>query len=207
MPLKARAVLSELLCLFFLCVAVLGERAHHGQLAFHFWFWEERWRLGLHVLLCGEWLPPSSALSGDQVDENVLPFPAGAAPVLFTARSLTLCFVFREGAIDRLVNIYKNVVHKTGVRVFPFPWKMPGSLPPKGLYFNSALLWPAGLPHWEWVCEPAAGPDDHAGCWGSWRQHFQKEERRRCNFFVLVLTFLEFGFNHLLLARDTPLRE
>lgn len=135
MPFKPCAVFSELLFLVCLCVcvAVFGERAHDGQLAFHFWFWKECWRLGLHVLLCGEWLPPSSAISGDQVHENVFSFPARTAPVLLTGKSLTLWFVFREGAIDRLVNIYKNVVHKTGVRVLPLPLKMPGCVLQSGL--------------------------------------------------------------------------
>lgn len=191
-----------------MCLAVLGERAHHGQLAFHFRFWKECWWLGLHVLLCGEWLPPSPAISGDQVDENLCSFPARTAPVLFPTRSLTLCFVFREGAIDRLVNIYKNVVHKTGVRVFSFSFKNIWVFATKQACFSAlVILWPAGLPDWKWVCEPAAGPDDHAGCWRSWRQHFQKEERWRCNVFVVVLTFLKLGFHHLLLTRDSLLRE
>lgn len=125
---------SELL--FLVYVAVLGEGTHHCQLAFHFWFWKECWRLGLYVLLCGEWLPPSSTISGDQVDGNLFSFPTRTAPVLFTTRSFTLWFVFREGAIDRLVNIYKNVVHKTGVRVFPFPLKISVSLPQNGLAFQ-----------------------------------------------------------------------
>lgn len=70
----------------------------------------------------------------------LFPFPARAAPVLVTARSLTLCFVFREGAIDRLVNIYKNVVHKTGVRVFPFSFQNLLVFATKGACFSTLLF-------------------------------------------------------------------
>lgn len=51
-------------------------------------------------------------------------FPASIPTVVFTEKNLMLLFVFREGAIDRLVNIYKNVVHKTGVIFFTFSFKI-----------------------------------------------------------------------------------
>lgn len=46
-------------------------------------------------------------------------FPSSTPAVVLNERSHAfVCFLSREGAIDRLVNIYKNVVHKTGVIFF-----------------------------------------------------------------------------------------
>jgi len=58
--------------------------------------------------------------------------------VVLNSKNLVLLFVFREGAIDRLVNIYKNVVHKTGVRFFfSFFFKKIWVFATKvGLFFN-----------------------------------------------------------------------
>lgn len=86
-------------------------RAHHGQPAFSLWLWEECRRLGLHVLLCWKWLSSTSSIFRNQVCEMET---KSAAVGAFTSETLLL-FPNREGAIDRLVSIYKDVVHKTGV--------------------------------------------------------------------------------------------
>lgn len=122
-------------------------------------------------------------------------FPSSTPAVVLNERSHAfVCFLSREGAIDRLVNIYKNVVHKTGViflvlflSILLFATKI-------NLLFNHVILYFTGLSHRKWFCQPAASPDDHVGCWRSWRQHFQKAKRRWCNFHAV---FLEFCFHHL----------
>lgn len=75
-------------------------------------------------------------------------------------------FVFREGAIDRLVNIYKNVVHKTGVIFFSF-LNICVLTTKIVQIFNHFILYFTGLPHRKWFCQPAASPDDHVSCWRS----------------------------------------
>lgn len=105
--------LDTVLQSFFLMNLVLVPcpRAHHGQPAFSLWLWEECGRLGLHVLLCWKWLSSTPAIFRNQVCEMET---KSATVGAFTSETLLLS-PNREGAIDRLVGIYKDVVHKTGV--------------------------------------------------------------------------------------------
>lgn len=99
----------------FFCATVSGEGVNHGQPAVPVWLWTERRRLGVHVFLCGKWLLAPLTISWDQVrsQKPLLFFPL-LCSVMSSDSSL---FSNREGAIDRLVGIYKDVVHRTGVSV------------------------------------------------------------------------------------------
>jgi len=66
-----------------------------------------RRRLGLHVLLCRQRLPAAPAVAGDQVRSS------RARP--YCIPHTTPHTLRREGAIDRLVKLYKDCVYRTKV--------------------------------------------------------------------------------------------
>jgi len=88
----------------------------------------------------------------------------------------------REGAIDRLVNIYKDVVHKTGVSV---------SLYTVSVYTVSVYtVSVSGLPDGEWLRHPGPGGADHAGGGRGRGQHLQEAQRGRRE--ILISRLLEY---------------
>lgn len=82
----------------------------------------------------------------------------------------------REGAIDRLVNIYKDVVHKTGVSVATVTQRF---LLCFSFLLLSSLRLSVGLPDRERLRQPGASRDDHAGGGRGRGQHLQETQRGR----------------------------
>ena len=69
----------------------------------------------------------------------------------------------RENAIDRLVNLYKNSVYKTGVSL--------GRTTAGGLHLSDYFI--AGIPHRIRPCRPRESPADHAGPGRDGGRHLQ----------------------------------
>lgn len=75
--------------------------------------------------------------------------------MLLTGALLCFSLTCREGAIDRLVGIYKDVVHNTGVSV-NLAYFTVRSLILSGFELSVCASVLIGLPHRKWVCQPRA---------------------------------------------------